>query len=123
MSKWDGWQKLKMAEVTPILSTALRLYALHRPALNMTSFLHNLDDRMMEWRITCDGKPIGSIVVRPIGNGIRLGHITMRKRSNGTIAKLVSRRMNQIFLHLKHCVDREHQVGLYWQMRETDHNG
>ena len=122
MSKWEGWQKLKMDEVAPILSTALRLYGVHRPALRMTSYLHNLDSRMMEWRITCGGKPIGSIVVRPIGHGIRLSHITMRKQFDGTISKLARRRMNQIFLHVKYCVDREHQVGVYWQVRATDNN-
>ena len=118
MSKWTGWQIMNIDEVAPIVSTALRLYSVHRPALNMRSCRHNLDDRVPEWRIRCDGKQIGSVVLRPVAHGIRLVHITIRQQPNITIYKLARRRMHQIFLHVKNRIDREHQVGVHWKVRD-----
>lgn len=89
MGKLTGWHTLKIDDVRPTVSTALRLYKRNRPALNMRSRIHELPDGVTEWRIRCDGKPIGFVtpsgrdwgylrlrpIAQPLIHGVRLERI------------------------------------------------
>ena len=74
MGKLTGWHTLNLDDVLPTVSTALRLYERNRPALKMRSRRHNLPDGVTEWRIRCDGKPIGSVTLRKPTSGVIFGY-------------------------------------------------
>ena len=42
--------------------------------MKMRSRRHNLPDGVTEWRIRCDGKPIGSVTLRKPTSGVIFGY-------------------------------------------------
>ena len=112
MAILTGWHTLKIDDVGPTVSTALRRYATSRPALKMRSRRRNLPDGVTEWRIRCDGKPIGSVTLRKPTSGVIFGYaITPGPRSK--LLKLAQHEMVQIFEHIKNKIDSEYHVGVH----------
>ena len=116
MGKLTGWHTLNLDDVLPTVSTALRLYERNRPALKMRSRRHNLPDRVTEWRIRCDGKPIGSVTLRKPTNGVVFGY-AIAPGAKSELLPLAKHGMQQIHSHIKYRIDWEHQVGDHWDIR------
>ena len=113
MGKLTGWHTLNLDDVLPTLSTALRMYSTNRPALKMRSRRHNLPDRVTEWRIRCDGKPIGSVTLRKPTSGVIFGY-AIAPGARGKFLELAKHEMEQVYSDIKNRIDLEHHVGVHW---------
>ena len=113
MPKLTGWHTLNLDDVLPTVSTALRLYERNRPALKMRSRRHDLPDRVTEWRIRCDGKPIGSVTLRKPTSGVIFGY-AIAPGAKGKLLRKAKHEMEQVFSHIKNRIDSEHHVGAHW---------